>query len=103
MFIYTDYIKRQYIVEYNFFIILKFFHLNNSAAFISTVLFSLSELLSSQRDSLFENLCLINISESLFYYFNIKLWHRWMSYINVEFLKKLFNVIEEMNIKNKKL
>ena len=103
MFIYTDYMKRQYIVEYNFFTMFKFFHLNDSATFISTVLSSSSESLFSQRSSLFENLCSADTSEFLFHCFNMKLWHRQMNHISIKSQKRLFNIIERVNIKNKKL
>ena len=43
MFIYTDYMKKQYVVKYNFFIISEFFHLNDFVTFISVILFLLSE------------------------------------------------------------
>ena len=103
MFIYTDYMKRQYVVEYNSSTMSEFFHLNDSAAFTSIILSSLSESLSFQRDSLLENLCLTDTSESLFHCFSMKLWHRQMSHINVEFLIRLSNTAERVNIKDKKL
>ena len=65
--------KKQYVIEYNSSIMLEFFHLNDSAVFISTVLFSSSESLSFQRDSLFENLYLTDANEFFFHYFSMKL------------------------------
>ena len=47
MFIYTDYMKKQYVIKYNSSIMFEFFHLNDSAVFTNAVLSSSSELLFS--------------------------------------------------------
>ena len=73
IFIYSDFMKDQYIAEYNSSFMSEFFHLNDSVTFISAVLSSLSESLSFQRNTLSENLCLTDTSEFLFHCFNMKL------------------------------